>query len=198
MANTQRNYEIVFAIKKHDSGVTTLAISPDRKFVYSGDLGNEIVKFDFRTGAVIEKITDVHGSLVWNIAIAPNGEYLVSGNTDVVKVLNTETFELIQNLYEDVYEDDEDDYVYDVNSVAVSPNSITIAVGDKHGGVKLWRKGGGGMFECTKTLKDRESLMWVVVAFSPNSEMFASGGDDRKINVYSVANDFSRMHILEG
>jgi len=36
------------------------------------------------------------------------------------------------------------------------------------------------------------------VAFSPNGEMLATAGVDTKINVYSVANDFSRMHTLEG
>ena len=60
MANTQNNSEIVLAMKNHDSGMNALAISPDRKFVFSGEVDNNLVKSDFQTGAVVEKITDVH------------------------------------------------------------------------------------------------------------------------------------------
>ena len=95
MANTQSNYEVVLAIKNHDGVVNTFAISPDRKFVYSGDDSNNLVKSDFQTGAVVEKITDVHESVVWRVAIAPNGEFLVSGDDAALKVLSTETLELI-------------------------------------------------------------------------------------------------------
>jgi len=72
--------------------------------------------------------------------------------------------------------------------------------------VKIWKKGGVERWTslverwaCTKTLKDQARAVRMVV-FSPNGEMFATGeiGDDRTINVYSVANDFSRMHSLEG
>ena len=38
----------------------------------------------------------------------------------------------------------------------------------------------------------------MAVSFSPNGEMLASGGGDGKINVYSVADNFSRMYTLEG
>jgi len=194
MANTQNNYEIVLAIENHVSSVEALAISHDRKFVYSGSSGNEIVKSDFQTGAVIEKITDVHAEQVYHISIAPNREFLVSsGDDDVVKVLSMETLELIQNLHED----DEDVYNYDVYSVAVSPNSTTIAVGDNHGGVKIWRRGTGGRFECTKTWNNDATFVSVAI-FSPNGEMLATAGSDKKINVYSVANDFLHMHSLEG
>ena len=100
MANTQRNYEIVLSLETYGSYKKTLAISPDRKFVYSGGYDNEIEKSDFQTGVVVEKITDVHNSSMWCIDIAPNGEFLVSGGNDaVLKVLNTETLELIQNLH---------------------------------------------------------------------------------------------------
>jgi len=37
-----------------------------------------------------------------------------------------------------------------------------------------------------------------VVVFSPNGELLATAGYGKKIEVYSVANDFSRMHTMEG
>ena len=76
-------------MENHSRGVNALTISPDQKYVYSGDDGNAIIKSDFRTGSVVEKITDVHTSR-WCIAIAPNGEFLVRGGDDSMKMLNAE------------------------------------------------------------------------------------------------------------
>jgi len=79
-----------------------------------------------------------------------------------------------------------------VHSVAVSPES-TIAAGDEGGSVKLWVKGGAGSWACVKTLEDHSKTVFAAV-FSPNGELLATAGYDKKINLYSFANDFFRMH----
>ena len=122
----------------------SLAITPDRRFVFSGGDDNAFVKFDFTTGAAVKKITDVHEWQVWRMVVAPNVEFLVSEDDAVLKVLNTETLELIKNLDlgNNRVSDAEDDL--SVYSLAVAPDSMTIAVGDDVGETQLWKKGREG------------------------------------------------------
>ena len=48
------------------------------------------------------------------------------------------------------------------------------------------------MWACVKTLNKGFGIVYALV-FSLNGEMLATGGDDEKIRVYNVSDDFSRM-----
>ena len=85
-----------------------------------------------------------------------------------------------------------------VFSVDISPDSTMIVSGDEIGEVKVWKKGGEGRWACVKTWNDNTGEEAVAVIFSPNGEMLATGLGDRKINVYSVFDDLSLIHTMEG
>ena len=87
-----------------------------------------------------------------------------------------------------------------INRVAIPPSSTLIACGTFSGGeVIVWELVRGmrwGQIYIIPDTEVRSSIQAVV--FSPNGEMLATGSDDEKINMYSVAIGFSRMHTLEG
>ena len=67
-----------------EDGVTTVAISPDGRFVAAGSLDKSVRVWDTNTGLVVERLdgADGHRDSVYSVAFAPNGRDLVSGSLD--------------------------------------------------------------------------------------------------------------------
>lgn len=67
-----------------EDGVTTVAISPDNRFVAAGSLDKSVRVWDTTSGYLVERLEgDVgHKDSVYSVAFAPNGRDLVSGSLD--------------------------------------------------------------------------------------------------------------------
>lgn len=67
-----------------EDGVTTVAISPDTKYVAAGSLDKSVRVWDIATGNLVERLegADGHKDSVYSVAFAPNGRDLVSGSLD--------------------------------------------------------------------------------------------------------------------
>ncbi len=64
-----------------DSGVTSVAISPDGRLVVTGCLDNTMRIWDTATGQLIERLRG-HKDCVYDIAFTPDGNGIVSGSLD--------------------------------------------------------------------------------------------------------------------
>ena len=67
-----------------DDGVTTVAISPDGRFVAAGSLDRSVRVWDSTTGYLVQRLEgpDGHKDCVYSIAFSPTGRELVSGSLD--------------------------------------------------------------------------------------------------------------------
>lgn len=67
-----------------DDGVTTVAISPDNRYVAAGSLDKSVRVWDTNTGFLVERLEGEFGHMdsVYSVAFAPNGKDLVSGSLD--------------------------------------------------------------------------------------------------------------------
>ena len=67
-----------------EDGVTTVAISPDGRYVAAGSLDRSVRVWDTTTGYLVERLEspDGHQDSVYSVAFAPNGRDLVSGSLD--------------------------------------------------------------------------------------------------------------------
>lgn len=67
-----------------DDGVTTVAISPDNRYVAAGSLDKSVYVWDISTGFLVQRLEGEFGHIdsVYAIAFAPNGKDLVSGSLD--------------------------------------------------------------------------------------------------------------------
>lgn len=67
-----------------DDGVTTVAISPDNRYVAAGSLDKSVRVWDTNTGFLFERLEGEQGHMdsVYSVAFAPNGRDLVSGSLD--------------------------------------------------------------------------------------------------------------------
>ena len=64
-----------------EDGVTTVAISPDGKYVAAGSLDRVVRVWDAQTGYLVERL-EGHKDSVYSVAFSPNGMDLLSGSLD--------------------------------------------------------------------------------------------------------------------
>jgi general transcriptional corepressor TUP1 len=67
-----------------EDGVTTVAISPDGRYVAAGSLDKSVRVWDSSTGHLLERLDgpDGHKDSVYSVAFSPDGRNLVSGSLD--------------------------------------------------------------------------------------------------------------------
>ena len=64
-----------------DSGITSVAISPDSRYVAAGSLDTVVRIWDVVTGQLLEQLRG-HRDSVYSVAFTPDGRGLVSGSLD--------------------------------------------------------------------------------------------------------------------
>jgi len=65
----------------NDAGVTSVAISPDGRWVAAGSLDTVVRIWDVSTGQLVERLRG-HRDSVYSVAFTPDGKGLVSGSLD--------------------------------------------------------------------------------------------------------------------
>ncbi|MGD1906314.1 MAG: AAA-like domain-containing protein [Leptolyngbyaceae cyanobacterium] len=118
---------------------------------------------------------------VWDIAISPDGNYILSGDSPTVHVWDqdrtiTATLTADQNTL----------FGFDF-----SPDGQLIATVGARGTVKLWTQTG----QFLRDLQGHTFQTWDA-AFSPDSQQVAAGAEDGTIRIWTVAG--KRLHTLEG
>ena len=81
----------------HDSGIRSLAFSPDGKILASGSYDDTVRLWDVETGETVHILAE-HTDRVTSVAFSPNGNIVASGGWDqTVRLWNVETGETHQN-----------------------------------------------------------------------------------------------------
>ncbi|MBW4636108.1 MAG: serine/threonine protein kinase [Iphinoe sp. HA4291-MV1] len=114
-----------------------------------------------------------HTSLVYSVAISPDGKTLVSGSGETIKIWNLQTGKLKSTL---TGHNDR------VNSVAISPDGKTLVSGSWDKTIKIWNLQTGKL---KSTLTGHTD--WVFsVAISPDGKTLVSGSWDNTIKFWNL------------
>ncbi|TIA73404.1 hypothetical protein E3P84_02536 [Wallemia ichthyophaga] len=136
-----------------DSGVTSVAISPDNRMVAAGSLDTKVRVWDVKTGNQLERLTG-HKDSVYSVAFSPDGKSLISGSLDrtlkiwdlsgTTSAINGGNPPPVKN----EINGEKTGYAVCINtlvghkdyvlSVAVSPDGKYIVSGSKDRGVQFW------------------------------------------------------------
>jgi len=67
-----------------EDGVTTVAISPDGRYVAAGSLDRSVRVWDSQSGFLVQRLEGLEGhkDSVYSVAFSPTGHELVSGSLD--------------------------------------------------------------------------------------------------------------------
>ena len=115
-----------------------------------------------------------HASVVYSVTFSPDGSRLASGSDNVVRIWNTATGEL---------EDELEGHADGVESVAFSHNGHSIVSGSRDGTVRIWNT---ATCKITYVLTGHKAEVFSV-AISRNNQFVVSGSGDRTVRMWDTA-----------
>ncbi|GMI32866.1 hypothetical protein TeGR_g2991, partial [Tetraparma gracilis] len=161
--------------------VTSVAFSPDNKFLASGSDDSTIRVVELATGK--EKVFKGHKHFVHSVAWHPDGKSIVSGSGDnTVRVWNVETKEAVEF----------EGHTKSVTCVAFDKTGDFIASASEDKTVRVWTVATKEF----KVLEDHDDSVFSV-SWSPTSHFLVSGSSDKTLRIWDVAAG-SVTRTLEG
>ena len=193
--NVQVSYKPI-KLREHKGRGWRVAFSPDGKLLVSANATGLLYIWDAKTEKLLRTIKEEPNySSFGCMTFSPDGRIIVTGGNRVitrdpwrsegiVRLWDTQTGERIRTLT---------GHTRDVNSVAFSPDGITIATGDestittdgkKRGdaAVRLWDARTGKLL---RTLMGHRGDI-ECMAFSPDGKLLASGGPSDPVRLWNV------------
>jgi WD40 repeat protein len=170
--STRRQVEL-FPQRGHSFPVSSVAYSPDGRFVVSGSADSSIKIWDLEQGREILTLPE-HEAAVRSVAYSPDGTRIASGSVDAtIKLWDAGAGEELATLtgHSDV-----------VNSVAYSPGGELLASGSTDRTVKIWDTEIG---QVLWTFSGHSRLV-NEVCFSPDSRVLASASRDGTVKLWNT------------
>ncbi|MCU0532656.1 MAG: WD40 repeat domain-containing protein [Hydrococcus sp. Prado102] len=153
----------------------TVAYSPDGQFFVTGSIAEDrtIKLWDAKTPQWL-KTSPQQPGFIYDIAITPDGRKIVAAVRNFLKVWDFEGGEELLSVKS---------AQLDLNAIAISPDSRTVAIATKEGTIKLWNIATGQLLQ---TLSGHRG--WVLsLAFSPDGRYLYSGAEDKTVKIWQIA-----------
>ncbi|KAF7324791.1 Chromatin associated protein [Mycena kentingensis (nom. inval.)] len=172
---------------KMDAGVTSVAMSPDSRFVAAGSLDNVVRIWDSATGRLVLRLRG-HRDSVYSVVFTPDGRGVVSGSLDkTLKYWDVSGLAKKKDETKDAVVDKtatstrdfigHKDYVL---SVAVSHDGQWIVSGSKDRGVQFWDRAG----EVHAMLQGHKNSV-ISIDLNPMVSLLATGSGDSLARIWS-------------
>lgn len=164
LANAQ---QLVQTFRGHESYITSLAFSPDGKFLASGSRDGTVKIWDLKAGHIGQEFNA--REWVYQIAFSPEGRLLAaSGQTERVRLWDLKRKKLVQ-------------LFRGYGPIAFSPDGKLLAAGGENR-IKIFDLDRG---KRVKTLSGTYRPIYTL-AFSPDGNLLASGGGDKFLRIWDA------------
>mgnify|MGYP003587711729 CR=1 FL=1 len=167
----------------HHYDISSIAFSPDAKFIVSGSNDGAIKLWDIASGKEI-KTFGVGNLQAHSIAFSPNGKTIASGgaNTDpFIKYSGIKLWDITSG--KEIKTFTFDAKISSLETIAFSPDGKTIASGSRYGAIKLWDIASGREIK-TFGIDGNDSVL--KIAFSPDGKTIASRGYGHEIFIWDI------------
>ncbi len=172
-----RHWDVSFVVRRfteHDSGVTSVAVTPDGKYVVSGSGDKTLRLWELATGQEVRRFTGHEGS-VTSVAVTPDGKYVVSGSDDKTVRL----WELATGKEGGRFTGHDDS----VWSLAVTPDGQYVVSGSGDKTVRVWDLATG---QEVQRFTGHEGSVFSL-AVTPDGQYVVSGSGDKTVRVWDLA-----------
>ncbi|TFK89203.1 WD40 repeat-like protein [Polyporus arcularius HHB13444] len=161
------------AANGHTGTVTSLAVSPDSKWVASGSEDTTIILWDTEDQSVVRK-WEASVETVWHLAFSPDSQRLAaSGNEGRVVIWDVEQGDELGTL---------EGHTETVHTVVWSPDGTKLATGSDDMTVRIWD---AETYQQIRSLEGHNAMVTFVM-FSPDGKLLASGGADYNCRLWVV------------
>ena len=173
--------ETLFFNKSVESGVSSVAFSPDGPTLASGDEDGNVHIWDLSDPMAEPVILPIHEEQVMSVAFSPDGGpyegHLASGSIDGTVTLwdlnDRETEPRSHTVHDS-----------GVNAVAFSPDGRTLASGSDDSTVVLWDLSNP---DAARIILPGHESSVLSVAFSPDGRILASGSRDNTVRLWDLS-----------
>ena len=156
----------------HTDWVSSVSFSPNGKMIVSGSNDRTFKLWD---AATLTQVATLEArSWVDAVSFSPDGAILAIASSDVVKLWDVKTLDLIDTL---------EGHSSSIFSVSFSPDGKLLASGSHDNTVRLWDVGTRDLID---TLEGH-STMVTTVSFSPDGTLLASGSHDNTVRLWDVS-----------
>jgi len=156
--------QVINILKGHTGGITSVAITPDGKFAFSGSKDKTCILWDLITGQAIKSVIG-HSDKITAIKVTPDSKHALSGSSDSTCIL----WDLENGQEQRVLKG----HSLDVDTIEVTPDSKYMVSGSKDTTCILWDLKTG---LALKTIKGHRYPV-TAISFTPDSNHVLSVSD---------------------
>lgn len=162
-------------LKGHSHIVSSVAITPDSKYILSGSWDETLKLWDVLTGKEVRTFTG-HTGWISAVAITPDGHHALSGSYDgTIKFWQLETGQEIHCFK------GHDDFA--ITSLTISPDGRYILSGDNKNTLIVRKLDTG---QIIKVMSGNDSFGITSVAIAPNGQFALVGSNDNEIKIWDM------------
>ncbi len=161
----------------HSFTVLMAMLSADGETIITGNAAGEVQFWDIVTGQVIHELLTENDGLIADIAISPDGKYVVTpgGNDGIARLWDVQTGDELQTYH---------GHMMPIGAVEFSNDGEWILTGSSDGTARLWETHSGDLLlEFVGHNGPVRSL-----AFSPDNQQIATGSQDTTARLWDTNN----------